>query len=55
MIAIRIRQSRNGRTGTLAEVGMIAVRLDDPIIPSQLLEADVQGLPAALAGGVTAL
>ena len=55
MITIRIRQRRNGLARPLAEVGMIAIGLNDPVIPAQLLEADVQGLPAALAGGVSAL
>lgn len=57
MVVAVIRHGDGGYGGTspLAEVGMVARRADDPIVPAQLLEADVQVLPAALAGGGPAL
>lgn len=54
MIAIGIRQSRYGCARSLAEVGVIALRPNDPVIPAQVFEADIEGLPAALARGGSA-
>lgn len=50
VITIRQRNRTNRRAGTLAKVGMVSLWLDDPVIPAQLLEADVERLPAALGG-----
>lgn len=55
MIAIGIRQRRYGRARSLAEVGVVALRSNDPVIPAQVFEADIEGLSAALAGGGSAL
>lgn len=54
VITISICQRRYGRTGTLAEVGMVTRRSDNPVVPTQVFEADVQGLSAALTGGGSA-
>lgn len=55
MITISICQRGYCRARPFAEVGVIAIRFDDPVVPAQFFEADVQRLPAALAGGGSAL
>lgn len=51
MITIRVCDTRDRRTASFAEVRVVASWLDDPVIPAQLFEADVQGFAATLRGG----
>lgn len=56
MIAgIRLRHRGDRRAGSLAEVGVVSSRADDPVVPAQVFEADIQVLSAALPGVVAAL
>lgn len=55
MITISVGDCGDRGTGSLAEVCVVPSRADDPVIPAKLLEAHIQRLPAALAGGSPAL
>lgn len=50
MIAIRLSHRRYRGATALTKIGVIASRADDPVVPAQVLEADIERLPAALPG-----
>lgn len=50
MIASSLRHSRNRGAAALAEVRVVTLRPDDPVVPAHFFEAHVEGLPAALLG-----